>query len=278
MSETTSAETVSVKKIKKIDLIRCFLLWEVTAESCLSYERLMSLGFAHSMVPIINRLYTTKEEKRAALKRHMSFFNTEANWGAFIPGLICSMEEEYANGGAVEPETISSIKIGLMGPVAGIGDTITQGLIKTVLLSIGVDMTLKGQVAGPLIFLIFFSIYLLGIGVFTFSQGYRLGRNVLSKITDNSIMRKLTDSLSILGMSIAGAMMVNSVQIETSLKIDAGDSEVVIQDLLNSILPGMLSVIAVMTSLYYLRKGVSISKVMLGLFIIAIVGSLIGVF
>lgn len=69
------------KRLRRSDLLRCFLIWETTSESCLSYERLMSLGFCHAMTPIINRLYKTKEERAAALKRHMVFFNTENNWG-----------------------------------------------------------------------------------------------------------------------------------------------------------------------------------------------------
>ena len=92
MSDSTKSDVVKKKKLTKRDLMRVFLLWETTSESCLSYERLMSLGFCHAMVPVINRLYDTKEERAEALKRHLVFFNTENNWGAFIPGMICYME------------------------------------------------------------------------------------------------------------------------------------------------------------------------------------------
>ena len=93
MSE--NAVMTSEKKLTKQDLVRTFILWETMTECCLSYERLMSLGFCHSMVPVINRLYGDDKEKRIeALRRHMLFFNTENNWGAFIPGLVCSMEED----------------------------------------------------------------------------------------------------------------------------------------------------------------------------------------
>ncbi|MDB7988759.1 PTS system mannose/fructose/sorbose family transporter subunit IID [Faecalicoccus pleomorphus] len=96
MNETLNEATVK-KQLTKKDLIRCFLIWETTSESCLSYERLMSMGFCHAMTPIINRLYAdNKEERIKALRRHMMFFNTENNWGAFIPGLVASMEEDMA--------------------------------------------------------------------------------------------------------------------------------------------------------------------------------------
>ncbi|WP_349948223.1 PTS system mannose/fructose/sorbose family transporter subunit IID [Lacrimispora sp. BS-2] len=265
------------KKLRKSDLLRCFLIWETTSESCLSYERLMSLGFCHAMTPVINRLYKTKEERASALKRHMVFFNTENNWGAFIPGIVCSMEEERANEGTISEEMINSVKIGLMGPLAGIGDTITQGLFKTVLLAIFVDMTLKGSIAAPFIYAILMGIYIGGMGYFTFFSGYRLGQNVLGKITDVAIMKKITNSLSILGLIIAGAMMVNNVSIVTPLAINIGKTSVVIQDLLDSILPGMLSVIFVMLCFGLMKKRVSVFKIMIILFAVAIIAALFGI-
>ncbi len=277
MSDSTKGEVVKKKKLTKRDLMRVFLLWETTSESCLSYERLMSLGFCHAMVPVINRLYDTKEERAEALKRHLVFFNTENNWGAFIPGMICSMEEDHANGGAVSGEAINAIKIGLMGPLAGIGDTITQGLVKTIALAVGVDLATGGKLAGPIVYALIYGIYLIVLGFTTFTQGYNLGQKVLTKITDKSVMKKLTNSLSILGLVIAGAMTVNNVKITTPLKIVAGSSKIVVQDLLNSILPGMLSVIAVVICFVLLRKNVSVFKIMIGLFVIAMLCSFIGV-
>ncbi|MEG0265504.1 MAG: PTS system mannose/fructose/sorbose family transporter subunit IID [Erysipelotrichaceae bacterium] len=265
------------KKLTRSDLIKCFLIWEGTSESCLSYERLMSLGFCHSMVPIINRLYTTKEDRVAALRRHMTFFNTENNWGAFIPGIVCSMEEDLANGGSVDGDAISNVKLGLMGPLAGIGDTITQGLLKTVLLAICVDMTLSGNAAGPIFYAIAFGIYLISMGMITFSQGYKVGQNVLSKITNPMIMKKITNCLSILGLTIAGAMITNNVNITTPLTIVAGESKVVIQELLNSILPGMLSIIFVVSSFLYLKKNGNVFRLMVILFVVAAICSFVGI-
>lgn len=271
-------ETPQAKKtLRKKDLWHSFLIWETTSESCLSYERLMSLGFCHAMSPIINRLYDTKEERSKALKRHMVFFNTENNWGAFIPGIVSSMEEERANGADITDETINSVKAGLMGPLAGIGDTITQGLLKTVLLAIFVDMTQKGNIAAPFIYALFMAIYIALMGYFTFFSGYRLGQNMLSRITDNSIMRKITNSLSILGMTIAGAMMVNNVNIQTPIEININQTLVVIQELLDSILPGILSVGFVMLCFALMKKNVSVFKIMIILFVISIVAAVFGI-
>lgn len=280
MSENTvnTVNNVPEKKLTKKDLIHCFVLWEGFTECCLSYERLMSLGFCHAMAPIINRLYPDDKEKRVeALRRHMLFFNTENNWGAFIPGLVASMEEDYANGGNVDPEMIKTVKVGLMGPLAGIGDTITQGLVKTVALAIGVDMTLKGSPLGPVIFVVLYMSYLLAMGVFTFNQGYKVGRSVLSKITDKRIMNKITDILSIIGLTIAGAMIANNVSIATPLQFTVSGATIVMQDLLDQIMPCMLSAVAVLGVFGSLQKGTSVFKIMLAMFAIAIVCSLLGI-
>ena len=276
MSE--NAVMTSEKKLTKQDLVRTFILWETMTECCLSYERLMSLGFCHSMVPVINRLYGDDKEKRIeALRRHMLFFNTENNWGAFIPGLVCSMEEDLANGGNVDEDMIKTVKVGLMGPLAGIGDTITQGLVKTVSLAIAVDMTLKGSPLGPIVFILLYGAYLLAMGIFTFKQGYKVGRSVLSKITDKKIMAKITDLLSIVGLTIAGAMIANNVSITTPLQFTVSGSEVVIQELLDAILPCMLPAVAVLTVFSQLQKGVTVFKIMIAMFVVAIVCSLVGI-
>ena len=132
-------------KLRKSDLMKSFAIWELTSEMCLSYERLMSLGFCHAMLPILKRLYPDKDDLADAMTRHMAFFNTENQFGALIPGMIASVEEERANGTDYSDEVINGLKIGLMGPLAGVGDTITQGLVKTILLAICVEMGLKGK-------------------------------------------------------------------------------------------------------------------------------------
>lgn len=263
--------------LRKSDLMRSFLIWETTSESCLSYERLMSLGFCHAMTPIINRLYHTKEERAVALKRHMAFFNTENNWGAFIPGIVASMEEDMANGGATTPEAIENVKLGLMGPLAGIGDTITQGLVRTIILAICVDMVQQGNFFGPWLAVACLAVYIGGIGYTMFTQGYRTGEKILAKISDSAVMGKITNCLSILGLTIAGAMIMKNVGITTPLTFDVAGSSVVIQDILNSIAPGILNLGFVLGSFAYLKRGGNVFKLMVALIAIAIVASLVGV-
>ena len=267
------------KKLTKKDLNKCWWIWELTSEMCLSYERLMSLGFCHAMVPIMKRLYgDDKEELSKGLTRHMSFFNTENQFGALIPGMVASIEEERANGAPYSDDMIDSLKVGLMGPLAGIGDTVTQGLVKTILLAICVDMGLKGNIIAPLIFFVLYTAYILGMGRFMFNTGYRLGRNAFSSVKDSNLIRKLTDCMSVLGMTVAGCMISNYVGIETGLAFTFGETQVILQDILNEIMPGLLSVAGVFILYGLTKKNVSVIKIIIGIAIVGILGAVIGVF
>lgn len=267
------------KKLTKKDLNKCWWIWELTSEMCLSYERLMSLGFCHAMVPIMKKLYgDDKKELSKGLTRHMSFFNTENQFGALIPGMVASIEEERANGAPYSDEMIDSLKVGLMGPLAGIGDTVTQGLVKTILLAICVDMGLKGNIVAPLIFFVLYTAYILGMGRFMFNTGYRLGRNAFSSVKDSNLIRKLTDCMSVLGMTVAGCMISNYVGIETGLAFNFGETQVILQDILNEIMPGLLSVAGVFILYGLTKKNVSVIKIIVGIAIVGILGAVIGVF
>lgn len=273
-------EVVEEKRIKlrRSDLMKSFVIWELTSEMCLSYERLMSLGFCHAMLPILKRLYPDKDDLADAMTRHMAFFNTENQFGALIPGMIASVEEERANGVEYSDEVINGLKIGLMGPLAGVGDTITQGLVKTILLAICVEMGLKGNVWGSVIFFVVYTAYILGVGYTMFFSGYKLGKNAFSKISDTSIVRKLTDCMGVLGMTVAGCMIANYVSIQTVASFTSGETVIEIQALLDEIMPGILSVGTVFILYALIRKNVSVIKIMGALVVIGILGAFVGIF
>jgi hypothetical protein len=127
-------------RLTRGDLIKSWALWSFFSHANYNYERLQGTGFAHAMTPIIKRLYSTEDEIRAALKRHLVFFNTEPNFGNVVHGTVIAMEEQRANGAAIDDDAINSVKSGLMGPMAGIGDTLSQSTIAPILLAIGIGI------------------------------------------------------------------------------------------------------------------------------------------
>ena len=103
------------------------------------------------MIPILEKLYPEKEDLSEALKRHLAFFNSEATWGSMIFGSAIAMEEERAKHKKMPGEMITSYKTGLMGPVAGIGDTVDLATIFTLVSAFCCSFAMKGSLAAPII-------------------------------------------------------------------------------------------------------------------------------
>ena len=115
-----------------------------------NFERMQAIGFCVSMMPILKRLYEG-DELKAALKRHLEFFNTQPFVAAAIMGIIGAMEEKKANGADISAATLSGVKVGLIGPLAGVGDPIFWGTVRPVLAALGAGIALTGSLLGPII-------------------------------------------------------------------------------------------------------------------------------
>lgn len=262
-------------KLQKKDLIGSWLRWICFGQTCYNYERMQGMGFCHSMLPIIDRLYTTKEDKAAAMQRHMTYYNTENNWGAAIAGIAASMEEQKANGAEIDDEAINGIKTSLMGPLAGIGDTVTQSLVKTILLSIGCSLALSGNVLGPIIFLVGMGIYTFALSYNAYFLGYNSGKTSITKLLRSGVVKNVSEALGALGMMVLGAMVAANIGVTTPLSFTVGGSEIVLQNILNSILPKMLPLVAFFITYRLVVKGKKATTIIIGMFVVGIVGSLL---
>src|SRR5690554_211629 len=121
--EKNTQEPKFEKKLTKKDLVKVWFLWTTFLHGLHNWERMQGVGVAHSMVPVIKRLYRTKDEIASALKRHLQFFNTNTTTGTMAAGVMCAMEEQRANGMPITDEMINNVKVSMMGPLAGLGDT-----------------------------------------------------------------------------------------------------------------------------------------------------------
>lgn len=260
-------------KLTKWDLVKSFLCWHNFAQSCYNYERLQALGFAHSMIPILKRLYTTKEDIAAGLKRHLMFFNTEANFGSVIPGFMAALEEQKANGAEFSDEAMNSLKAGLMGPIAGVGDTVTQGLVKTILLAICVDLAAQGSVLGPILFFVAFTAYTFGLGYVMYMQGYRLGRDALTKALSGDRVNRWTEGLTVLGLTVLGALAATRIPVATGITFSMGKTTVALQGILDKIMPGMLGLATLFIVWHFLRKGKSVLVILAAMFVVGFAGA-----
>ena len=276
MDEVEKNKTVE-KDMKKLVNKSWFRYW-LSAEMSNSYERLQSLSFCYSIIPVLKKLYPNKEEFGEAVKRHLNFFNTEPTWGSPILGIAIAMEEEKAKTKQIPGEAITSLKTGLMGPLAGIGDTIDWGTLKTIIYGIAVTFASSGNILGAFIPLVFTCLTFI-IGRYLTNFGYTVGKDSVKSILQQGWIKELIFGTSILGLFMMGALTSNFVKIITPLSFEIAKGQtLVIQEILDSIVPGLLPLCAVFGIYYFLKKGkVNYGVLAIGIVAICLVVSFVGV-
>lgn len=222
------------------DVQKSFWLWTFFSHANYNYERLQGTAFAQAMTPIIRRLYKDPEEIKAALKRHLVFFNTEPNVGGVIHGAVIAMEEQRANGADIDDDAINSVKSGLMGPMAGVGDTITQGTITPILLAMGISLAQAGNVLGPILYFVLEVGIMLSLAYFMWMQGYDRGRAGVTTMLRSGLLDRVVVGAGVLGNIVLGALTAQFVTVFVTLQLTIDDSQFELYKLLNQILPGLL--------------------------------------
>ncbi|MEF9961739.1 MAG: PTS system mannose/fructose/sorbose family transporter subunit IID [Erysipelotrichaceae bacterium] len=265
--------------LTKKDILNSYFKWALLVEASNSYERLQALSFCISIIKPLRKLYPDDENYKESLKRHLQFYNSEGTFGSVIGGIVLSMEEEKANGADIPGEVITSIKTGLMGPMAGIGDTIIWGTIRPIIFSIGITMAMTGSAIGGLIPFVFAFICLL-LGYVLYSFGYRLGRESVKNLLSSGLIKDIITGSSILGLFMMGSLSANYVKLSTPIKIVMKNADkLVVQDLLDQILPGMLPLAVIFVIYFYFdKKGQSYNKILLLILLFSILGAFIGLF
>ena len=248
-----------------------------------NFERMQSMGFCVSMIPTIKRLYSKKEDQAAALKRHLEFFNTQPWVGSAIMGVTAAMEQERANGAKdVDDAAISGVKIGLMGPLAGVGDPIFWGTLRPVLAALGAGIALTGSILGPLLFFILINVIRAVTRWYGFKYGYEKGTEIVSDMGGGRL-QKITQGASILGLFVMGSLVSKWTSINVPLELtryknQLGEEVVVtLQGVLNDLLPGLLALLLTFLCMYLLRKKVNAMVIIFGLFGVGILGYWAGI-
>ena len=263
-------------KLTHSDLVKTWL-WEQSDEAAYNYERLQALGLTNMMIYPIKKLYP-KERQADELKKYMVFFNTEPHMvGPVIHGMALSMEEARANGAEVSAEDINGVRTGLMGPAAGIGDTVQQGIIFPILASIGATMALDHNYFGPIMFTVVFELIIYAIGYWMFMYGYKKGKESVVSILKSGLLDKVTNAFSIVGLMVVGTMAATRVTIKTPLIWHVGQSVIKLQALFNQLAPSLIPLLATLLVWWLLRKKVNASIIVVGIFIVGILCSYLGI-
>lgn len=229
----------------------------------INYERYCSLGFAFAMIPALKKLYTDQDELNEALIRHNEFFNCHPYTGNAVLGVALALEEQRAMGKPITAEAISSTKATFM----------------TVFAAIGAGLALDGSILGPIIFIVPNIILNVGSRWYFIKYGHKLGTSIVSKMKQGNLLDKFVEGATIVGMMVVGAMIVGFVKMPVAFVWNFGEKEIIVQELLDAILPCMLPLLITLGFYQILvknKKGMYICVI--GSFVIGILGKAIGMF
>ena len=275
-----------------------------------NYERMQNGGWAYTLIPALKRLYHTKEDRSAALKRHLEFFNTHPYLASPILGVTMALEEERANGAPIDDKAIQGVKVGMMGPLAGVGDPVFWFTVKPIIGALAASMAMAGNLLGPILYFVLWNAIRMAFLWYTQEFGYKAG----SKITEDlsgGLLGEVTKGATILGMFILGSLVnrwvsvkftpvVSNVPNQKGAYIDwsslpsgkAGVQKALelqsqglsltknkvttLQDNLDSLIPGLMGLLLTLFCMWLLKKKVSPIIIILGLFVVGVVFHVIG--
>lgn len=273
--EMSAAAAITEKDVKK-----AWLYYYVIAEMGISYERLQSLGFCTALIPILEKLYPEKEELKAALTRHLVFYNTEAVYGGLINGVTIAMEEQRAKGEDISDEAITGTKTGLMGPLAGVGDAIDWATLKPIIFGLAASLSATGNPVGCFVLLLLPVIQVI-VGSNLAAYGYRMGRDSIKTVLQSGAINQLILSAGTLGLFMMGALSSSYVKLTTPVTfvISEATDPFVLQNVLDGIIPGLLP-LSVVFGIYWWIKNKNQNFAIISVIILAIslAGAFFGIF
>jgi len=250
-----------MSELKKSDLVKNWLLG-YSDETCYNYERLQGLGNTNAFIPIVRALYP-KERQAEELKKYLIFFNTEPSWiGTVIQGITAAMEEKRANGENITADEIISVRSALMGPLAGIGDVVSQSICYPILAGVCIQLALAGNFAGPILFEVIYKVLMLGFGYNMYMLGYKKGRVAIIDLLRSGLINRILEAVSIVGLMVVGSMTASNVKLDLSFiaatfNNELGKVEFNLQTgVFDALLPGLLPLLAVIAVWNMLKKRV----------------------
>ena len=278
---TETAPATSEKMLTTHDLRRMY--WRSTfLLGSFNFERMQAMGFCYTLMPAIRKVYRgDKAAEAAALKRHLEFYNTQPWVSSVVFGVTAAMEEQKAKGEDISEETITSVKVGLMGPLAGVGDPIFWGTARPVLAALGASLALNGSIVGPLLFFIGINVLRVLTRWYGLKFGYERGTEMVTEVGGGQL-KKITQMAAIMGLFVMGALVSKWTTIKfpavvSTVKNDDGIMvDTTVQSILDQLLPGLAALGLTFLCMWLLNKKVNALWIILGMFAIGIAGAATG--
>ncbi|MDN6028602.1 MAG: PTS system mannose/fructose/sorbose family transporter subunit IID [Lactobacillus sp.] len=296
------------KKISLNKADRFSVMWHSQfLQGSWNYERMQNGGWAYTLIPALRKLYPDKADLSAALQRHLVFFNTHPYLASPIIGVTLALEEDRANGSKIDGTAIQGVKVGMMGPLAGVGDPVFWYTVRPIVGALGASMAINGNILGPILFFVIWNLIRIAFLWYTQEFGYRAG-SAITKDMSGGLLQKVTRGASMMGMFVLGALIqrwvsikfvpiVSKVQIQKGGYIDwnslpsgaAGVKDALtqynlgnglaldkfkvttLQNNLDSLIPGLAGLLLTFLCMWLLKKKVSPIWIIIGIFVVGIV-------
>lgn len=244
-----------------------------------NYERMEALGFNYSIIPELEKIYKDDPQGLSeALQRHMEVFNMTVAPSPFVMGIAIAMEEQYKR----DPEnfdvsSINAVKMSLMGPLSGIGDTFFWGVFRILAAAIGCSFAAQGNFIAPFIFLILFNVPQFLTRWYGLKIGYHNGNEFLSTMQKSGKMNLFTYCAGIVGVIAVGCMIATQISLTCPFEFTISGTTIVLQEYLDQILPKLLPLATTLLVYYFLKKKVKVSYIMCALIIFGFICGVLGI-
>ena len=274
--DQSAAKVITTKDLSRMAWRSLFL------QASFNYERMQANGWLYTILPALRKIHKNPDDLRASMRMHLEFFNTQPWIGSAIMGVTAAMEEQRANGAAIDDGAISGVKVGLMGPLAGVGDPIYWGTARIILAALGASLAATGSIIGPLLFFIGINIIRILTRWYSMKYGYEKGTEIVSDM-EGGQLQKLTTGASILGLFVMGGLVARWASLNIPLEIarytNQKNEEVVVtvQSVLNDLLPNLVPLLLTFLCMYLLKRKVSAIVIIIAMFALGILGRYAGV-
>ena len=206
----------------------------------------------------------------------------------------------------------NGVKVGMMGPLAGVGDPVFWFTARPILGALGASMALSGSIVGPILFFVLWNIIRFAFLWYTQEFGYKVGTEI-TKDLSGGLLGKITSGASILGMFIIGALVQRWVSISFTpvvskvtqqagayidwAKLPSGTAGIkqaltqyaslgatgldkvkvtTLQGNLDQLIPGLAALLLTLLCCKLLKNKVSPIVIILALFAVGIIGRVLG--
>ncbi|WEV39570.1 PTS system mannose/fructose/sorbose family transporter subunit IID [Lactobacillus sp. ESL0681] len=294
------------KKITLTKADRFKVMWHSQfLQASWNYERMQNGGFVYSMIPALRKLYPKKDELAEALERHLVFFNVHPYLASPILGVTLALEEDKANGTEVEDEAIQGVKVGMMGPLAGVGDPVFWYTVRPIVGALGASMAIQGNILGPILFFVIWNVVRLAFMWYTQEFGYKAGSAITNDVS-GGLLQKVTRGASMMGMFVLGSLIerwvninftpiVSKTPVQKGGYIDWGSlpagakgiqqallqqqqglsltnfKTTTLQQNLDSLIPGLAGLLLTFFCMWLLKKKISPIVIIIAIFIVGVV-------